>query len=212
MISVAKSLFKLVIFWPYWIPYTIIKMCLKVLVFLIPGRLERFVTVKVNEALTYVSNFLPGLKYTKIKKITQADQIGPTREMSITNIAISKTKSSYQGRTPLSDILDCIHPSKEQYEKFQSSLKDKLVSKWTESSESKVFQGVEIAQYDKFLDFFQEATGLDDKVRAELETMKFIDRMDDKVKIFSYGGTSLSGKFGMYVALKRPQVRKVKLL
>ena len=71
---------------------------------------------------------------------------------------------------------------------------------------------MEIAHYDKFLDLFQEATGVDDKVRAELETMDFTDRMDDIVKIFSYGGASLSGKFGMYIALKRPQVRKVKLV
>jgi len=123
-------------------------------------------------------------------------------------LAILKDVVENVGST-VSNLLGSIHVSKKKFQEFQTSMNDMLVSKWDEKSETKVFHGVEIAHYTRFIDMFQKNTGITDEVRALLETMEFTDKMDDKVKTFTCDGTDTEGKYGMYMALKRPQEEKV---
>ena len=104
----------------------------------------------------------------------------------------------------ISKTLGLIRVSKKQYDDYQLQLKEQLIGKWEENSHAKVFQGVQIAKYAQFLDNFQKSTGIDDRIRADFENMEFSDRIDDKVKTFTCEGTDTSGKYGMYMALKRP--------
>ena len=120
---------------------------------------------------------------------------------------VSKGKNVLENvQNTVSSVLGGIQVSKKQFEEFQTALKDQLVSSWDETVETKVFHGIEIDSYPEFLDLFQSTTGIDDKVKDMLKTMKFTERLDDKVKTFTCQGTDTSGKYGMYMALKRPQV------
>ena len=104
----------------------------------------------------------------------------------------------------ISKTLGLIQVSKKQYDDYQLQMKEQLVGKWEENSHAKVFQGVQISRYTQFLDNFQKSTGIDDRIRADFENMEFSDRIDDKVKTFTCEGTDTGGKYGMYMALKRP--------
>eukprot|EP00092_Neocalanus_flemingeri_P018533 GFUD01020069.1.p1 GENE.GFUD01020069.1~~GFUD01020069.1.p1 ORF type:complete len:586 (-),score=220.57 GFUD01020069.1:538-2217(-) len=107
------------------------------------------------------------------------------------------------------DTLGKITVSKDQFARFQVLLKDQLVDNWEETSESKVFQGVQVEKYTEFLELFKTSTGIDKKVYAEFKAMEFTDRMDDKVKSFTCKGSNNSGKYGIYMAVKRPQENKI---
>ena len=104
----------------------------------------------------------------------------------------------------ISRTLGLIQVSKKQLDEYQLQLKDQLIGKWEEKSHAKVFKGVQIARYTEFLNNFQKSTGIDDKVRADFENMEFTDSLDDKVKTFTCEGTDTGGKYGMYLAIKRP--------
>ena len=104
----------------------------------------------------------------------------------------------------ISRTLGLIRVSKKQYDDYQLQIKEQLIGKWEENCNAKVFQGVQISRYTEFLDNFQKSTGIDDRIRADFENMEFSDRIDDKVKSFTCEGTDTGGKYGMYMALKRP--------
>jgi hypothetical protein len=88
-------------------------------------------------------------------------------------------------------------------------MKNQLVSEWKEGSIAKVYQGVELAKYPQFLDNFQRVTGVDQKIRTDFENMEFTDMLSDKLKVFTCDGTDVGGKYGMYMAVKRPDEEKV---
>ena len=124
---------------------------------------------------------------------------------------MSKVKSAYRSvkenvQHTVQNTLGKVVVSKDQYDRFQDALKDQLVDRWEETSASKVFQGVQIEKYPEFLELFRTATGIDHKVFAEFKAMEFTDRMDDKVKSFTCEGSDTGGKYGVYMAIKRPQV------
>lgn len=127
---------------------------------------------------------------------------------------MSKTKSLLKSvaenvQHTVQNTLGKVVVSKDQYDRFQVALKDQLVDQWEETSASKVFQGVQIEKYPEFLELFRTATGIDDKVFAEFKAMEFTDRMDDKVKSFTCEGSATGGKYGVYMAIKRPQEDKI---
>ena len=80
----------------------------------------------------------------------------------------------------ISEKLGQISVSKKDYEKFQLELSEQMVEKWEESSYAKVFRGVKIDNYHKFLDNFQESTlGITDEIKFDLKQLG--DTVDDLV-------------------------------
>ena len=104
----------------------------------------------------------------------------------------------------MSHTLGTVQVSKRQYDDYQAQMKNQLVSEWKEGSIAKVYQGVELAKYPQFLDNFQRVTGVDQKIRTDFENMEFTDMLSDKLKVFTCDGTDVGGKYGMYMAVKRP--------
>ena len=123
---------------------------------------------------------------------------------SVTSVVNGAREAVQNVGETISRTLGLIQVSKKQLDEYQLQLKDQLIGKWEEKSHAKVFKGVQIARYTEFLNNFQKSTGIDDKVRADFENMEFTDSLDDKVKTFTCEGTDTGGKYGMYLAIKRP--------
>ena len=61
----------------------------------------------------------------------------------------------------IANTLQQIPVSKDKFQKYQCTLADRLIEKWKEEATVKVFRGVELDKYSKFLDQFQKSTGID---------------------------------------------------
>ena len=80
------------------------------------------------------------------------------------------------------------------------------MSGWKEKSRCKVFYGVEATEYDGFLDNFCMSAKIDKLIRKDFEQLHRVDKMNDNKKVFTLKGTQTSGTYGMYVAVKTPEV------
>ena len=104
----------------------------------------------------------------------------------------------------VSQKLSKVRVNKRDFEEYQTALKDRLVKDWTETSMCKVFNGVEIANYPKFLNTLQKSADFDDKIRSDFEQLHHTDNVRENYKAFTCKETKNSGSYGMYMAVKRP--------
>ena len=128
----------------------------------------------------------------------------PNPELPSTEQQLQPHQGSWNIGDQMSHTLGTVQVSKRQYDDYQAQMKNQLVSEWKEGSIAKVYQGVELAKYPQFLDNFQRVTGVDQKIRTDFENMEFTDMLSDKLKVFTCDGTDVGGKYGMYMAVKRP--------
>ena len=150
---------------------------------------------KIEEVME-VEVYLAKQREEKKKAICEArDAMESKQEVSI--------KEDHVGEC-VSQKLSKVRVNKKDFEEYQTALKDRLVKDWTETSMCKVFNGVEIANYPKFLDTLQKSADFDDKIRGDLEQLHYTDNVRENYKAFTCKETKNSGSFGMYMAVKRP--------
>ena len=99
--------------------------------------------------------------------------------------------------------------SKKAFDTFQMMYKDQMVGEWEEEAHTDLYHGVQIDMYGKFLDKLQERTGINDTLRKGFEMIEFMDKWDGSLQFFAAKdnvdkGTSTTGKYGMYLVIKRP--------
>ena len=111
------------------------------------------------------------------------------------------------GENIVKRLLD-VKVSREAFDSFEMKFKDQMVGEWEEEAHTDLYHGVEIAEYSKFLDKLQKSTGITDKVRQKFETVEFTEKWEGTLKVFTSTnedkGAATTGKYGMYLAMKRP--------
>merc|ERR1739838_71330 len=104
--------------------------------------------------------------------------------------------------------LSAITVSKNDMVEFQKQLSEQMVEAWNESSECKLFRGIDKARYGEFLELFQETTGISDKVLAAFKTVLIGTEFHDQLKTFKCNETDLDGIYGMYAVVTRIEAGK----
>ena len=84
---------------------------------------------------------------------------------------------------------------------FEKLIQQRIRS-WNEKTTLKRRIGIELENYDEFLESFQRSTGIDKETLESLKDIKYCNHSDELIKSFCIKNTGTSGAFGL-IALSK---------
>lgn len=98
-------------------------------------------------------------------------------------------------------VLQKVKVSKGDAGEFEKLIQQRIRS-WNEKTTLKRKIGIELENYDEFLESFQRSTGIDNETLESLKDIKYCNHSDELIKSFSIKNTGTSGAFGL-IALSK---------
>lgn len=98
-------------------------------------------------------------------------------------------------------VLQKVKVSKGDAGEFEKLIQQRIRS-WNEKTTLKRRIGIELENYDEFLESFQRSTGIDNETLESLKDIKYCNHSDELIKSFSIKNTDTSGAFGL-IALSK---------
>ena len=98
-------------------------------------------------------------------------------------------------------VLQKVKVSKGDAGEFEKLIQQRIRS-WNEKTTWKKRIGIELENYDEFLESFQRSTGIDKETLESLKDIKYCNHSDELIKSFSIKNTGTSGAFGL-IALSK---------
>ena len=98
-------------------------------------------------------------------------------------------------------VLQKVKVSKGDAGEFEKLIQQRIRS-WNEKTTWKRRIGIELENYDEFLESFQRSTGIDNETLESLKDIKYCNHSDELIKSFSIKNTGTSGAFGL-IALSK---------
>ena len=98
-------------------------------------------------------------------------------------------------------VLQKVKVSKGDAGEFEKLIQQRIRS-WNEKTTLKRRIGIELENYDEFLESFQRSTGIDKETLESLKDIKYCNHSDELIKSFSIKNTGTSGAFGL-IALSK---------
>ena len=98
-------------------------------------------------------------------------------------------------------VLQKVKVSKGDAGEFEKLIQQRIRS-WNEKTTLKRRIGIELENYDEFLESFQRSTGIDKETLESLKDIKYCNHSDELIKSFSIKNTDTSGAFGL-IALSK---------
>ena len=98
-------------------------------------------------------------------------------------------------------VLQKVKVSKGDAGEFEKLIQQRIRS-WNEKTTLKRRIGIELENYDEFLESFQRSTGIDKETLESLKDIKYCNHSDELIKSFSIKNTGTSGAFDL-IALSK---------